>query len=125
MAANYPTSAEENDLYEAIKCDVLIDLRDWLVGKLATDKIVLYLRSKRVLDQNDEEIIRAGITTTQKNSKLLDILETRGSRGFDQFCHAIRERCTGQEYVLDKILIEFDRKKEERSKQSLIEHKLI
>lgn len=119
MATNYPTSVQESDIYEAIKRDVLIDLRDWLVEKLSTDKIVTYLRSRRVLDQYDEEDIRAERTTIQKNAKLLDLVDSRGSTGFDQFCHAIRERCTGQAFLLDKILIEFEKRKQERSKQSL------
>ncbi|XP_068731661.1 B-cell lymphoma/leukemia 10-like isoform X1 [Montipora capricornis] len=114
MAANYPTSVEESDIYEAIKQDVLIDLRDWLVEKLATDKIITYLRSKRVLDQFDEENIRAEKTTIQKNNKLLDLVDSRGSAGFDQFCHAIREKCTGQRYILERILKEFEERKQER-----------
>lgn len=116
MAANYLTSVQESDIYEAIKRDVLIDLRDWLVEKLSIDKIIPYLRSKRILDQYDEENIRAERTTIQKNGKLLDLVDSRGSTGFDQFCHAIKERCTGQEFVLDKILIEFEKRKQERSK---------
>ena len=116
MAANYLTSVQESDIYEAIKRDVLIDLRDWLVEKLSIDKIIPYLRSKRILDQYDEENIRAEKTTIQKNGKLLDLVDSRGSTGFDQFCHAIKERCTGQEFVLDKILIEFEKRKQERSK---------
>ena len=116
MAANYLTPVQESDLYEAIKRDVLIDLRDWLVRKLSIDHIIPYLRSKRILDQYDEENIRAEKTTIQKNSKLLDLVDSRGSKGFDQFCHAIKERCTGQVFVLDKILIEFEKRKQERSK---------
>ena len=116
MAANYLTSVQESDIYEAIKRDVLIDLRDWLVEILSIDKIIPYLRSKRILDQYDEENIRAEKTTIQKNGKLLDLVDSRGSTGFDQFCHAIKERCTGQRFILDKILIEFEKRKEERSK---------
>lgn len=116
MAGYYSTSVEESDIFEAIKREVLIDLRDWLVGKLATDKIITYLRSKRILDQFDEEHIRAERTTMEKNSKLLDLVDSRGSPGFDQFCHAIRERCTGQGFILEKILIEFEKRKQELSK---------
>lgn len=113
MAGYYSTSVGESDIFEAIKGEVLICLRDFLVDKLATDKIITYLRSKRILDQSDEEDIRAERTTIQKNSKLLDLVDSRGSEGFDQFCHAIRERCTGQGFILEKILLEFEKRKRE------------
>lgn len=116
MAANFPTSALEYELYERIKCEVLEDLRDWLVPKLRTDKIITYLRSKRVFDLDDQEQINAQITTRKSNSMLLDFVIERGSTAFDQFCHAIRENCTGQAHVLEKILIEFERRKQEQSK---------
>lgn len=116
MAANFPTSALEYELYERIKCEVLEDLRDWLVPKLRTDKIITYLRSKRVFDLDDQERISAQITTRRSNSMLLDFVIERGSTAFDQFCHAIRENCTGQAHVLEKILIEFERRKQEQSK---------
>ena len=118
MAANFPTSVQECEVYDRIKCDVLEDLRDWLVPKLRTDKIVTYLRSKRVFDLEDQETIDAEITTNRKNSKLLDFVIKRGSNAFDQFCHAIREKCTGQPHVLEKILNEFEKRKQEQSKQS-------
>ncbi|XP_029182746.2 uncharacterized protein LOC114950765 isoform X2 [Acropora millepora] len=79
MAGYYSTSVGESDIFEAIKGEVLIYLRDFLVDKLATDKIITYLRSKRILDQSDEEDIRAERTTIQKNSKLLDLVDSRGS----------------------------------------------
>ncbi|XP_073242618.1 B-cell lymphoma/leukemia 10-like [Porites lutea] len=114
MAANFPTSALEYELYERIKCEVLEDLRDWLVPKLRTDKIITYLRSKRVFDLDDQELINAQTTTRRSNSMLLDFVIERGSTAFDQFCHAIRENCTGQAHVLEKILIEFERRKQEQ-----------
>lgn len=116
MATNYSTSVQESDIFEAIKRDVLIDLRDWLVERLSTDKIITYLRSKRILDQYDTEKIKAENTTIERNGRLLDVVDSKGSEGFDQLCHAIKERCTGQMFVLDKILIEFERRKQERSK---------
>lgn len=119
MDGYYSTSVGESDIFEAIKGEVLIYLRDFLVDKLATDKIITYLRSKRILDQSDEEDIRAERTTIQKNSKLLDLVDSRGSEGFDQFCHAIRERCTGQGFILEKILLEFEKRKRELSKKTL------
>lgn len=116
MAANFPTSALEYELYERIKCEVLEDLRDWLVPKLRADKIITYLRSKRVFDMDDQELINAEKTTRRSNNMLLDLVIARGSTAFDQFCHAIRENCTGQAHVLEKILIEFERRKQEQSK---------
>ena len=47
--------------------------------------------------------------------RFVPTLDSRGSTGFDQFCQAIGERCTGQQFILDKILIQFEKRKQERS----------
>lgn len=117
MAANsFPTSALESEVYWSLKNEVLIELRDLLVDKLREDKIINYLRSKRVLDRVDSDDIESETTPKKKREKFLDILSDKGPDSFDHFCHAIRERCTGQGYLLDIILTTFDRKKQERSK---------
>lgn len=116
MAANISTSALESEVYWSLKNEVLVELRDLLVDKLQEDKIFSYLRSRRVLDRADEEDIKAERTRTQKKERLLDILSVKGPTAFDEFCHALRVKCTGQQYLLDIILTTFDRKKQERSK---------
>lgn len=116
MAAANSTSALESEIYWSIKNEVLIELRDLLVEKLQVERIITYLRSKRVLDKIDAENINAERTETKRREKFLDILSDKGPSGFDQFCHAIREKGVGQQYLLDIILTTFDRKKQERSK---------
>ncbi len=116
MAAANSTSALESEIYWSIKNEVLIELRDLLVDKLQVEKIITYLRSKRVLDKVDAENINAEKTETKRREKFLDILSDKGPSGFDQFCHAIREKGVGQQYLLDIILTTFDKKKQERSK---------
>lgn len=116
MAANLSTSALESEVYWSLKNEVLIELRELLVDKLQIEKTFNYLRSRRVLDRADCDDIEAEKTPNKKRGKFLDILGDKGPTAFDQFCHAIREKCTGQEYLLDIILTTFDKKKQERSK---------
>lgn len=120
MAANLSTSALESEIYWSLKNEVLIELRDLLVDKLQVEKIISYLRSKKVLDRVDAEDINAEKTPTKKREKFLDILSDKGPTAFDEFCYAIREKGTGQQYLLDIILTTFDKKKQERSKLILI-----
>ena len=124
MATNISTSALESEVYWSLKNEVLIDLRDLLVDKLQYEKTLSYLRSKRVFDRRDEEDIEAERTPTRKKEKFLDILSDKGPTAFDHFCHAIRERCKGQQYLLDTILTSFDKKKQERSKHTYLHERL-
>jgi len=113
-------AANQSEVYWSLKNEVLIELRDLLVDKLEYEKTLSYLRSKRVIDRRDEEDIKAERTRTRSREKMLDILSDKGPTAFDHFCHAIRERCTNQQYLLDKILTSFEKKKQERSKHAYI-----
>ena len=118
MATDLSTSALESEVYWSLKNEVLIELRDLLVEKLEHEKTLSYLRSKRVIDSRDEEDIKAERTKARSREKMLDILSDKGPTAFDHFCHAIAKKCTGQEYLLDKILTSFEKKKQERSKHA-------
>lgn len=76
-----------------------------IVQELRVDRAILfdYLRSKSVFDHEDCEIVRAEKTNEQKASKLLDILETKGTEGLEHFLDVLQllnpslyEKLTGQ-----------------------------
>ena len=107
-------SVSESEIYWDIKLEVLTELRNYLCKNLPPDKIINYLRSKRVFDVEDAEEIKAENTPTKQRGKLLDILMTKGPTGFDEFCRAINSQCTGQKHILQKILDTLDEKKRDQ-----------
>ena len=76
--------------------------RDYLCKTLRLTIHVTYLRSKSILSRDDDDEIKAETTNRKKNEKFLDILSTKGSRGYNEFCNAIiSEGTTG--HVLEKL----------------------
>lgn len=63
-----------------------------IVQELRVDRSVLfdYLRSKAVFDAEDCQIVNAEITNERKASKLLDILETKGTKGLQHFLEILK-----------------------------------
>ena len=104
-------AVSDEEVYANLRTEVLEDLREDIVAKLAPHKLYSYLRQHRILDAEDQEMIEAKVTRRQKAEKFLDILSTKGPDGFDRFCEGIEKRCTGQLDLLRLILTEFDRRK--------------
>ena len=76
--------------------------RDYLCKTLRLTVHISFLRSKSILSLDDDQEINAETTNRKKNEKFLDILSTKGSRGYNEFCNAIKaEGTTG--HVLDKL----------------------
>jgi len=89
----------------------LISLRVQIVQELRVDRVILfdYLRSKLVFDNEDCEIVQAQKTNARKASKLLDILETKGTEGLEHFLDVLQllnpglyEKLTGQKATSSK-----------------------
>ncbi|KAI0227762.1 hypothetical protein LSAT2_021767 [Lamellibrachia satsuma] len=76
---------------EDMKRQVLEACRDDLCKNSRLTSYVCYLRSKFVVSREDDEEINAEKTTLKKNGKFLDIISTKGSRGYDEFCNAIKK----------------------------------
>ena len=82
-----------------------------IVQELRVDRILLfdYLRSKGVFDNEDCEIVHAEKTNERKASKLLDIIETKGTEGVEHFLDVLQllnpglyEKLTGQKATASK-----------------------
>ena len=64
---------------------LLIKFRPEIVEDLLVDDVLVYLRSKFVLDSSDTEVIREEKTSRRQAEKLLDILPTKGYNAFEHF----------------------------------------
>jgi len=82
-----------------------------IVQELRVDRAILYdyLRSKGVFDNEDCGIVHAEKTNERKASKLLDILETKGTEGVEHFLDVLQllnpvlyEKLTGQKATASK-----------------------
>ena len=89
----------------------VISQRVQIVQELRVDRVLLfdYLRSKSVFDHEDCEIVRAEKTKERKASKLLDILETKGTEGLEHFLDVLQllnpglyEKLTGHKATASK-----------------------
>ncbi|XP_065068148.1 uncharacterized protein LOC135693544 [Rhopilema esculentum] len=109
---------EVEEIYLQLKEEVLKDLRPFLVQNLECQKLFAFLRSREVLDVDDQEEIEAEKIRRRRNERLLDIVKSRGSDGFDNFCEAIRQNKT-QIFILKAILDSFQKKLDNCSDISL------
>ena len=98
------------EVYARWKREVLEELRPVLVDNIQPDKLYTYLRSKRVLNEDDVEDIEAERTRKKKVERFLDHISKRGSDGFDQFCEAIRRNKT-QLFLVRKVMDKFESKR--------------
>lgn len=89
----------------------LTSQRVQIVQRLRVDRSILFdhLRSKSVFDNEDCEIVQAEKTNERKASKLLDILETKGTEGLEHFLDVLQllnpglyEKLTGQKATASK-----------------------
>lgn len=106
MAAAIP----DEDIFWSIKKEVLQEMRDELVTNIMPDKFFSFLRSRRVFDMDDCDIINAERTRRKKAECFLDILESKGPEAFNHFCKFLQDNKT-QIYLLTKILNLFEKKK--------------
>ena len=88
------TTLLDEDHMAEIKQLVLELLRKTLVENLYPDRFTCYLRSRRVMDEEDCDEIKGSRTRTKSAEQFIDILRRKGSRGYDEFCCALREEGT-------------------------------
>ena len=98
-------------IFDQWKREVLEELREDLVKDIDPQRFYASLRSNRVIDGDDEEEIRSGITRKRRAECFLNILSTKGSNGFDYFCKALLE-ATGQQFLLRNMLNAFQMKRQ-------------
>lgn len=101
-----PLSVHTEQVWENVRSQ-----RVQIVQELRVDRVLLfdYLRSKSVFDHEDCEIVHAEKTNERKASKLLDILETKGTEGLKHFLDVLQllnpglyEKLTGQKAKASK-----------------------
>lgn len=71
---------------------LLLKFRGEIVDDLLVDDVLVFLRSKFVLDSDDAEVIRGEQTSRRQAEKLLDILPLKGYESFDHFFTALSEK---------------------------------
>lgn len=92
---------------------MLNELRDILVRDLQPDRHFAFLRSKRVLDEDDCEEINANTTRRKKAEQFLDILSMKGESAFDFFCESFIKNGKTQLHLLNQILDAYEEKTNE------------
>ena len=102
-----------------IKNKVLEVLRAQLVDHIDPRRFVTYLRAHSVLDQRECDEIKSasGRSRCEGAEKFLDVLATKSSHGYDQFCNAIMKDKT-QMFLLTALNKKVELYKDYRRKQS-------
>ena len=72
------------DIYETHRIELVENLR------VHRSFLFDYLRSKKVMDSDDCELIQAEVTRARKAGKLLDLLRQKGTNGFACFTEALQ-----------------------------------
>ena len=99
------------ELYTEYKLETLEELRSSLVKDIEPKKLYSALRTKGVIDGDDQDDIESDRASRRiRAERLLDILSKKGGKGFDEFCAGILQHLTGQLHLLQKILKVFEEK---------------
>ena len=93
--------------------DLLESLRLSIVSVLHVEDVLDYLRARRILTTNDDELIRAGGTRQYRCNLLLNTLPTRGPTAFDAFVEALEFFTRDQQIVGYRPLIKKLRRRTE------------
>ena len=109
MAAHEEDSEELLEIYSECKRETLSELRDVLVRDIDPTKFYAFLRSKSILDSDDQEEIECEKIRRRKAESFLDVLE-RKSGGFDALCECLLNKTAGQLHLLEKLLKKFELK---------------
>ncbi|KAM8930548.1 B-cell lymphoma/leukemia 10 [Pelodytes ibericus] len=99
-----------------VKRDVLESLRHYLCGKIIAERHFDYLRSKKILNQEDTEEIVCQTTSRKKSGELLDRL-AKNPKGLDGLIESIRLLGT-QDFLIEKITDEVLRAKNRKLETS-------
>lgn len=98
-------------LYTEYKQQTLQEMRITLVKDLEPKKLYAYLRSKGVLDEDDQEEVESDRAPRKMRAeRFIDILSKKSDKGFDELCHCILQTLTGQLHLLQKLLKLFEEK---------------
>lgn len=83
---------EDEDLSQLKRC-VLDNMRSILVQNVDPTKFLPFLRSKLVLNDRESAEIKSCCSRSVYDGadKLVDVLCTKGARGYDTFCEAIHQ----------------------------------
>lgn len=100
---------EVSRIFHSIKLEVLEEKRDSLTRSLDAEKYLAHLRSKRILDRDDEQVIKSKVTGREKAETLLDMLAKGDPIAFDELCEALLKNKT-QIHLLQMLLDSFEEK---------------
>ena len=109
IMADEQDSIEVSEVFHSIKLEILEEKRDHLTRSLDAEKYLAHLRSKRILDQDDEQVIKSKVTGRQKAETLLDMLARGDPSAFDELCEALLKNKT-QVHILQMLLDSFEDK---------------
>lgn len=95
-------AATNKEILESFKLCVLDEKRHFLCLNLTPKDHYPYLRSSRILTEDDEELIELQQLRKQKVHKFLDILIKRGPKGYDELVKSILLQTT-QIFVVEQL----------------------
>lgn len=96
-------SEQERRILAQAKENVLEKLRRTLTKCLEPQRHFAYLRAKGILNLDDQERIQnTCFTTSDRASKFIDILETKGPTAFDELYNSIKSDGT-QTFLLQEM----------------------
>ena len=78
----------------------LLCLRPYLLENVSPDRLLDYLVSKRVFDEDEEQAIRECCPRRKQVQKLLSVLPLKGSEAYDHFLNGLKEY---QPYIADTL----------------------
>lgn len=99
------------ELYNQWKKEVLEELHEVLVRDIDPQRFFPHFRSKKLIDEDDQEEVMCEKTRRQKASYFLNLLSRKGGNGFDELCEALL-KSAGQLHLLGKLLNAFEEKKQ-------------
>ena len=71
---------------------LLIRHRSAIVEDLLVEDVLTELRSKFIIDQDDSELIKSGLTSRRKAEELLDVLPKKGHEAFQAFYESLLDK---------------------------------
>ena len=95
---------------EMLQKRTLTNLRMKLANDLEPNRYFAYLRQERIIDEDDEDLLRHIAVRTTRGQTLIDMISRRGAKAFEEFCRALHNGKT-QSFLAERLVAEYDRLK--------------
>lgn len=103
-------SSNEEAILFHVKMTILEENREYLCKYLRPMDHYCYLRSRYILNEDDQHLIEAEVTPKAKNSKFLDIILKKGSSAFETLIESLLADGT-QNFLAKYLNTQFEKKK--------------